>query len=220
MNEKGLLCNERTVLAIQARKQTQDRRPLKRQPDYIDSLPSTALPGEVAIVDGVVWVCSQYSQRLPDAIKWRYLPSPFGIPGTRLYVRETWKACGSSLPPQQTLVRYKADNDTAWLESPDPPKTCSGPWRPSIHMPRWASRINLLVKRVWVELVKDISDADARAEGLIITEANKAVYGRFKYYHPKTTMTLYQSAFFELWESIYGPGKDWAWAAEFELENS
>jgi len=74
--------------------------------------------------------------------------------------------------------------------------------RPSIHMPRWASRINLLVKRVWVERVQDISERDATAEGIG---------------HP-LTRDCKTPAFLRLWESIYGPGNPWVWCCEYERE--
>lgn len=86
---------------------------------------------------------------------------PYGMPGDRLWVRETWASDGAQ-------VWYKADTD------PGPAnEVCEypngayfeGKWKPSIHMPSWASRILLEITDVRVERLHDISEEDARAEG-------------------------------------------------------
>ena len=93
-------------------------------------------------------------------------------PGDRLWVREAWAKSASG-------VEYRADfHDASWQQA--------GPWRPSIHMPRAASRITLTVTDVRVERLQDISEADARAEGI---DDCDSVCG-----------------FSELWDSLYGPG--------------
>ena len=87
---------------------------------------------------------------------------PYGQPGgDRLYVRETWAAphAYDHLPPrlipQDARIHYAATEDRGGLL-----------WRPSIHMPRWASRITLEVTGVLVERLQEISYEDARAEGV------------------------------------------------------
>jgi len=89
-------------------------------------------------------------------------------------------------------------------------------WRPSIHMPRWASRIDLEVTGVRVERLHDISEADAMAEGIRCT-------GQYSYWwdgmegDPHRTAA---DAFRALWESINGPGSwdanPWVWVVEFK----
>lgn len=76
---------------------------------------------------------------------------PYGVPGDRLWVRESFMLTTPETP------LYKA--------SYGPGKHVS-PWAPSIHMPRWASRITLEITRVRVERVQQISEADALAEGV------------------------------------------------------
>ena len=90
----------------------------------------------------------------------RKVPCPYGAPGDRLWVRETWSthACFDDVPPAHLTTRslhYWADG-----------KIQTGKGRPSIHMPRWASRIDLEVTGVRVERLQAISGSDALAEGI------------------------------------------------------
>ena len=78
---------------------------------------------------------------------------PYGVPGDRLWVRETW--CNGTPKPF-----YRADGDFE-------PKGFIR-WRPSIHMPRGASRITLEIRELWVERVQEITPEDCEAEGIAI----------------------------------------------------
>ena len=84
---------------------------------------------------------------------------PYGVIGDRLWVRETWRCFGGreyEYQQHQPSIIYRAD---------DGPTHNEGGWRPSIFMPRWASRITLEITGVRVERLQDISEADAEAEG-------------------------------------------------------
>lgn len=87
-----------------------------------------------------------------------YIHCPYGKPGNLLWVRETWSthACFDHLPPSKCpkSIHYWSDGEIQ-----------TGKCRPSIHMPRWASRITLEVTGIRVERLQDISVADAIAEG-------------------------------------------------------
>lgn len=119
---------------------------------------------------------------------------PYGDVGDRLYVRETWSthACFDEISPAALTTRsihYWADGAIT-----------TGKGRPSIHMPRWASRILLEIVSVRVERLQDISESDAEAEGIDfmrqIPDADETL----------TAVELYEI----LWEAINGPG---SWAA-------
>ena len=149
--EHPVLFNGDMVRAIQSGMKTQTRRPIRPQPTE-----STYLSGDT-LIDAV-----------PGVLMARRIRSPFGAPGDRLWVRETWRPCYSN-GPLNWHVLYRADGvrihreereaDLKYMRSGDH-------WRPNIHMFRWASRINLPITRVWVQRIQDISDEDAAAEGL------------------------------------------------------
>jgi hypothetical protein len=92
------------------------------------------------------------------------------------------------------------------IEDEQAARACKGKWKPSIHMPRWASRIILEIVSVRVERLQDISEIDATAEGTPHSLNHPA--GR-------TAVENYQ----HLWECINGDGSwdanPWVWVIEF-----
>jgi hypothetical protein len=84
---------------------------------------------------------------------------PYGQLGDRLWVRETWA-------PHDDLAVQSRDEGMIYFRADDEQKySTDGKWRPSIFMPRWASRITLELTDVRVERLKEISELDAEAEG-------------------------------------------------------
>jgi len=136
-------------------------------------------------------------------------PCPYGEAGDRLYVRETWQHSNHPCGPYEDdcIVFYRAD----YLDDPlgpDLERSADGirrQWRPSIHMPRAASRIALEVTGVRVERLHDITDADALAEGVDRTNTSIPGYARDR--------------FIRLWTSINGneswDANPWVWVIEF-----
>lgn len=123
----------------------------------------------------------------------------YGKPGDHLWVRETFCDVNAELIPLKKKVYYRADKEISPLMK----------WRPSIYMPRWASRITLEVVKVRVERLQDISEADARAEGVPQCPA-----------YTKTD-TPYKKEFERVWDEINGKrGYGWSvnpfvWVIEF-----
>lgn len=145
---------------------------------------------------------------------------PYGQPGDRLWVRETWAPFDEFVIPEKDTSGLGFAADEKWQGlSPD---THSYNWRPSIHMPRWASRITLEVTDVRVERVQDITEEDAAAEGF---EAVR-VGGRNKNgvldppmsFYPATSREQFQ----KLWDTLNakrGFGWDvnpWVWVVSFK----
>ncbi len=150
------------------------------------------------------------------------LPCPYGQPGDRLYVKET-HAFNAPIDVSPTGVVYRADEARIW--SAWKPKR----WRPSIHMPRWASRITLEVVSVRVERLQDISEEDARAEGggngCYSTTFEPCTPGERcrKCGRPSSNVgpSAHTEAFARLWDRINAKRAPWAsnpwvWAVEFK----
>lgn len=132
---------------------------------------------------------------------------PYGQPGDRLWVRETFKSSADCRPPVAESFIYAADLNS------DGRTKWAARWKPSIHMPRIASRILLEITDVRVERLQDISRADIRAEGLQCPPelASDDVSPNYRDWYP--------AAWRDLWESINGPGSwdanPWCWAVSF-----
>lgn len=135
---------------------------------------------------------------------------------SRLWVRETHTFCPKSPrmerwshTPEEARVLYAADGDVA-LSGPH--GIWSPKWRPSIHMPRWASRTTLDVLSVRVERLQDISEEDARAEGVVASETTD---GRGSF-----VRVTAREAFSDLWRTINGPeswdANLWVWVVTFK----
>jgi hypothetical protein len=129
---------------------------------------------------------------------------PYGQPGDLLWVRETWY---SPPKPLNDCLGYAADGDH--------PHGCTYRKRPSIFMPRWASRLTLRITAVRVERLQEISAADSRAEGLEWVAPTYGVGGIAASWNGDPVQS-YRA----LWESINGKGSwdlnPWVWVIEFE----
>ncbi len=200
IREKGLIFNSEMVRAILDGRKTQTRRPIKWKQTRFTEI------GERE--DGSKWPWSEDAEHACDF--WH--PCPFGAVGDRIWVRETWNKYGG-------LLTYRADHD--WIDDMRKETVCTAKWVPSIHMPRWASRILLEITDVRVERLNAISEEDAEAEGIDM----EALYDSQDCYdcianHNMTGRPTVTGAFKYLWESIYGEegwkSNPWVWVIEFK----
>jgi hypothetical protein len=90
---------------------------------------------------------------------------PYGRPGDRLYVRETWAETYNQSTDEEVLW-YRADQQDDLFRAECERAGQEARWRPSIHMPRWASRLTLEIADVRVERLQAITEEDAAAEGI------------------------------------------------------
>lgn len=202
MKERGMIFNGEMVRAILDGRKTQTRRPIKfpfKDRNLGCELSGNELAGELS--------------------SGNYLNSPFGKPGDRIWVRETYQGPlfdyehmesyleDSSKFEKPEFCVYRADGNPA-PEFYDADDNLHCGWRPSIHMPRWASRLTLEITSVRVERLASVSDEDAGKEGY---PANPAPYG----------VTMDKWLWFRgLWDSIY-PDQSfkhnpWVWVIEFK----
>lgn len=197
IREKGLIFNSEMVRAILDGRKTQTRRPIKWKQTRFTEI------GERE--DGSKWPWSEDAEHACDF--WH--PCPFGAVGDRIWVRETWNKYGG-------LLTYRADHD--WIDDMRKETVCTAKWVPSIHMPRWASRILLEITDVRVERLNAISEEDARAEGIIDGGClNCGEPEPCGCANPEPDAT---DAFAYLWQSIYGQenwnANPWVWVIEFK----
>ncbi len=196
-----MIFNGEMVRAILDGRKTQTRRIMKVQPDTPEFGLRCIIESSIANEIGLYF----WSQEDARGIKARskQFSCPCGDVGDRIWLRETFGDCGEHLV-------YRADSD-------DGAQCKVKRWTPSIHMPRWASRITLEIAAVRVERLNDISQEDAQAEGMELTG------WRPTYSDPDSggeVWTPYDN-FAQLWESIYGEeswqANPWVWVIEFKV---
>ncbi|HFD2747045.1 TPA: hypothetical protein ACF20S_002719 [Klebsiella quasipneumoniae subsp. similipneumoniae] len=220
MTERGMIFNAEMVRAILDDRKTQTRRPVKfpvHDKNLGCELAGNELAGELSAGN--------------------YLNSAFGKPGDRIWVREAYRfpaslddvsptgvgemavATGYRKPWAPTFYEFTGTFSDGWKGFETPPKVSNaGKLRPSIHMPRWASRILLEITDVRVERLNAISEEDARAEGIIDGGClNCGEPEPCGCANPEPDAT---DAFAYLWQSIYGQeswnANPWVWVIEFE----
>ena len=197
MKERGMIFNAEMVRAILDGRKTQTRRPVKfpvHDRNLGCELAGNELAGELSAGN--------------------YLNSAFGKPGDRIWVRETWAEAGASAPDLKLYRANYPEHLPSHYENVPPANEIR--WTPSIHMPRWASRILLEITDVRVERLNAISPEDAESEGLERTnftgfgdEPGLPSYPEPDvYFDPlkKQWKEYPPEAFAGLWESIYGEG--------------
>lgn len=154
MKYHPILFSGEMVRAILAGRKSQTRRVIKPQPFFRDSgcwYPSDN-PGDFRNHTGLHYANEEHMRKgMPIDF------SPYGQPGDGLFVRETF--CEGDHG-----YIYRADYDETFKDDKEVVKLIK--WKPSIYMPRIASRILLEIKNIWVERLQQISNDNARSEGV------------------------------------------------------
>lgn len=205
MKERPIIFSAPMVRTILGGQKTQTRRPVKP----VGAHEIFAFIGRDDRPTGEFGWCSS-----PRYVT-KHIHCPYGQPGDRLWVRETWQAWtefnnvrADAISAEGRLrLNYPADGNT-W----------NARIRRSIHMPRWASRITLEITNVRVERLQNISDEDAIADGIEQVDAlNGTPLWRLYGKEPWNTVSPIQS-YQSLWQSIYGAASwsdPWVWVIEF-----
>ncbi|MDE9345276.1 hypothetical protein [Klebsiella variicola] len=217
ITERGMIFNAEMVRALLSGRKTQTRRIIKPQPE---ATLSGSLSGK--------WLSRPLNGLLLPKIEDIAIHCPFGAVGDRIWVRETWGVVSHAFSDDGLMIDwvpdrpataihempfgngyysgyaiYAADGDFTWGDDDgyEDGRWC---WKPSIHMPRAASRILLEITDVRVERLRSMSQDDARAEGVIAASGPMEA----------------GLAFRELWDSIYGEeswkANPWVWVIEFK----
>lgn len=221
MKERPILFNDSMVRAILDGQKTQTRRIVKPQPTPGQGMVNAAYCGHPHL-----WLRNGPCRSDDPTYEWK---CPYGKPGDRLWVRETWK-------PRivHSCFDMACDCETVWVDYPAggegkrfygeeiaeewsmPQAAIKGRPVPSLHMPRWASRILMEIASVRVERLNDICEDDAVAEGVDGSMCAAAV---------TTAPTRHRClpseihGFSALWERINGHGSwatnPWVWVIDF-----
>jgi len=228
MRERPLILRADEVRAVLANAKTQLRRPIKRGQVFRfcrdGEGPCDLDAAERRAINAEPFHWEQGNPAHPSMDQLLTL-CPFGIPGDRRWVRETWAALsnedGHTIDANGRLCRereaariYRADAKPApyGLERMPDGSDFGGPWRSSMMMPRWASRLTLEVVSVRVERAQGINAIDAIAEGCgIQVNDNREQFERSALVH-----------FEREWDSIYAntpnawAANPWVWAVAFK----
>ena len=198
MADRPIIFSAPMIRALLDGRKTQTRRLLKAK--------SGIAPARRVERIGAHWIACEYDR------KWPIRP-PY-TPGDRLWVREAWAP--NEVPPGGPI--YRADYDgcsacqtinlrTGTLHS------LVSRWRSPIHMPRWASRLTMTVTDVRVQQLREISEADAIAEGIPPAANSQTI---------DCDTPRPSAAFRSLWNSIHGPeawdANPWVAAITFTVE--
>lgn len=220
MKERPILFSGPMVRAILSGQKTVTRRAVKPQfasapVDVVDGVPSWDRPATYA---GEVMMNTQHGK-----------PCPYGKPGDRLWMRETWYCDhlevqrGPYLKPSDLdLEEAREDGTLIYAADGLAPYEAEQPgWKPSIHMPRWASRILLEVTDVRVERLQAITWEEALDEGIGDHRFDCDRPVEPDGYPACSCGSIgYVDAFAELWNTINGTGaweaNPWVWVVEFK----
>lgn len=240
MKERPILFNGPMVCAVLAGHKTVTRRAIKYQPDVpvTDAIPRRNYPHGPATVD---WYWRPQHGHLNGAPShgWDF-KCPYGQPGDRLWVREAWGVISHSWDDAGNMVGwvperpatpirempfgcgyysghaiYAADGAMEWAGDDDGGGEPRSAWKPSIHMPRSACRILLEITDVRVERLQDISEDQARAEG--ITDGGCTSCGNHEPCGCECPAPSAVDSFVHLWRSTGGDWESnpWVWVVEF-----
>jgi hypothetical protein len=215
MKERPIIFSAPMVRAILEGRKTQTRRIIKS-------------PNEITRI------CHAFDNkwiRMVRSSKDILINCPYGKPSDRLWVRETHaivpRTAYAKSDGAHQILRPDDNHDAAiyrygWERSEGGIR-----WRPSIHMPRWASRINLEITGVRVERLQDISEEDAKSEGIhsipFRPEDGWPICDGWTWLKDDGESPLYHKpseAYKHLWESINSKGSweanPWVWVIEFK----
>lgn len=223
MKERGILFRDRLVRRIldAENPKTQTRRIIKPQP-FTDTCASSPMIGNEKLA-------GLFAPHVFGACMAQLVPSPYGVPGDRLWVREAWRSwteqhhdhhtedepCDEHC--KQVYVAYRSTPRQGFRPTPDrqiityldestPLERNANllcPWKPGIHLRRDHARIVLDIVAIRVERLQDISDADAIAEGVELgVPLDVMVNGE----PSKAVYFDARTAFAHLWCSVHGDG--------------
>jgi len=224
MAERPILFSGPMVRAILAGQKTVTRRVCSVQPILDDELWSVFYPwGE-----GGHGIYETEAEMREEFDRLMFAHNPYGVPGDRLWVRETWRTFERESDSVDG-IRFQADGafveiantreaSDLWVDAHENGKHGDN-WRPSIFMRPWMCRIRREVTDVTIERLQDITEEQAKAEGVTTDPQRGKLNGKPAMLYPMT----HRQAFIWLWDSINGKRRGcawkdnpWVWAVSFK----
>lgn len=226
--ERPIPFNDAMVRAILERRKTMTRRVVKPQPEGEDLRICQQAYDWTYSMEGGIWGLTAGDQHC-EKLSFK---CPYGKPGDRLWVKETWaKVPETAYWHDQTIphkVHREEDGYGWWAVYRASWERCAPSWKSPRFMPRWASRILLEIVSIRVERLQDISEEDAEKEGVSNTWDDALpdskwgpAWAAADRSNPKLTTFGLRSGFAVLWESIKGKGSwdenPYVWVIEFKV---
>lgn len=211
ITERPILFQTDMVKAILEDRKTQTRRTVKPQPNE-KTIFAGKYGGIPAVGDYVAWLNADTDEEADRILK-QFKFCPYGQPGDLLWVRETWRK--SEFPQHDGLFEYRAS-----MENPDALWN-KGIWKPSIHMPKSAARIWLMIEDIEVERLHDIDGFASGLEGVEGHWWESTVNCSYKNYQTNKFTENARRSFISLWISINGleswHANPWVWVIKFRV---
>lgn len=246
MKERPILFSGPMVRAILEGRKTQTRRVVKHKgqspPEwatFAQELSNISWNARLDKKNGLFrWSCAE-DEGVQSIRRWPYdgrggyaIPSPYGKPGDRLWVRETWNGTWHDTDGAENMhIAYAADGGEQFVIAPEDyvlPKAAAktGGWVSPLFIKRFASRLLLEITDVRVERLQNISKADAIAEGIDAPSTAPTNITPWRNYLVKQPAGAYnfstpQRSYMSLWDCINGSGSSdknpWVWAITFKV---
>lgn len=192
MKERPIIFSALMVKAILEGRKNQTRRLVKLPPapNHLGEWEQSTVGGKGTYLDKAMTKPAPEMVCIWHTRTGEVICCPFGSPGDHLWVKETF----ADFPFSGSDIIYRADDNQPRYK---------GKWKSGRFMPRKYSRITLKITDIGVERLQDISEEDAKAEGIVAVEPGQIFF-----------------EFIELWESIHGKGSwdinPWIWRIEFK----
>jgi hypothetical protein len=228
MKERPILFNTDMVKAILDGRKTQTRRPVKNQPSNGWAFEDAASGGAFGRIKSSHPKKGKFGAFIRRGVGTDFPEtdievSPFGMPGDRLWVRETWQGPlvnqedeGAFMVDREGFQNpkycsYKASGDSCEFYDIELGELVCR-WKPSIHMPRWVCRLELEITNVRLERVQDITEDDAKAEGTITEEMTAKAGLAWRFGDRKQFQDMWDKVYPNSWKK-----NEWVWVIEFKI---
>ena len=212
IKETPIIFSTPMVQAILEGKKTMTRRIVSE----LFETPFSEPCGDFLVIENK-WLAVDFIDALTrDYDKHVRIKCPYGKPGDLLWVRETWGIYRSHPEGKDNIV-FKSELHSVYYPNDS---ESNGSWKPSIHLKKIHARLWLQIENIRVERLRDISEADAKAEGIMRYAGDNYYFYPCKDLRDDTYVDRAVTSFYSLWKVINGQeswdANPWVWVIEFK----